>query len=75
MVFSLVLFWSFTALNCAGVRISTKVSTWCSVLGIIIPMNPYLAGKFGAHRQHSLATLAHRALHRLLLKIELFQLN
>lgn len=38
MGFSLVLFWSFTALNCAGVRISTKVSTWCSVLGIIIPM-------------------------------------
>ncbi len=38
IVFSLVLFWSFTALNCTGVRISSKVSTWCSLLGIIIPM-------------------------------------
>ena len=38
MTFSLILFWTFTALNCAGVRLSSKVSIWCSVIGIIMPM-------------------------------------
>ena len=38
MIFSLVLFWSFTLLNCTGIRMSSTISMWCSVFGIIMPM-------------------------------------
>lgn len=38
LCFSLVLFWAFTALNCTGIRISSRVSMWCSIFGIIMPM-------------------------------------
>lgn len=38
MLFSLVLFWTFTGLNCVGIRLSSKISTWSAVIGIIMPM-------------------------------------
>lgn len=38
MLFGLILFWIFTALNCMGIRFSSRVSIWCSVLGIIMPL-------------------------------------
>lgn len=38
MLFSLVLFWTFTALNCAGIRVSSKISIWSAVIGIMMPM-------------------------------------
>lgn len=35
---SLAFYWLITALNCAGVKLSTEVSIICSVIGIILPM-------------------------------------
>jgi amino acid transporter len=36
--FSVILFWIITALNCTGIKISTRVSVLCSFVGIILPM-------------------------------------
>ncbi len=36
--FGVILFWLFTALNCIGVKFSSKTSIVCSVMGIITPM-------------------------------------
>lgn len=38
MGFSLILFWTITALNCTSIKISTRFSVFCSVLGIILPI-------------------------------------
>lgn len=38
MSFGLIAFWCVTILNCLGVKISSRISMWCSVLGIIMPM-------------------------------------
>lgn len=38
MGMTIVLFWVMTALNCSGVKFSSKTSMICSVLGIILPM-------------------------------------
>ena len=42
--FGLIFFWIFTALNCVGVKFSSKTSVVCSVLGVIIPMLLIIAG-------------------------------
>lgn len=38
MSFSIILFWVFTGLNCAGIKISSFFSIWSSCVGIIMPM-------------------------------------
>lgn len=38
MLFGLIIFWCVTTMNCFGVKISSRISMWFSVLGIIMPM-------------------------------------
>lgn len=44
VVISLLFFWFSTAINCAGVKISSKFSVICSVFGIILPMVLIMVG-------------------------------
>jgi amino acid transporter len=38
MTFGVVLFWTFTVLNCKGVKFSSLFSEFCSVVGIMLPI-------------------------------------
>ncbi len=38
MLFGLIIFWCVTAMNCSGIKMASRISMWCSVLGIIMPM-------------------------------------
>lgn len=38
MSFGIIIFWCVTLMNCMGISISSRISVWCSVLGIIMPM-------------------------------------
>ena len=42
--FGVVLFWLLTGLNCIGVKFSSRISTLCSIIGIILPMMLIIAG-------------------------------
>jgi amino acid transporter len=56
MTFSITAFWAITLINLLGIKVSTKLSIWCSIIGILLPMGLIIAGGIHAYSSgHPLA--------------------